>query len=1798
VTQSRVKTPAEQGFVESQIRSEPATPPPGPGAALRYIRESLSPIIGPTENQRLAEDMANAQFARQFPQIAAQAPLRPNTMLTEGAIPALSHPILPEITAPGYDVMGTAGAAAYNTLVRPLSSPLSALTLGLASPVQEVPAIGRLISGGFAADMGRAAIEGVAPALRTISDPNASAQQKIEAGLGEVANVGLASMAGIHALDARLAGKTPEQASKAIREEVKATEDKATADALTDAADALDREISAQEAQAKAQAGASKLAEQQTKAVAEAQAAQQEAAQPPEVPKSEQILAEASKPPALANVATEIGTQTSPFALQEKLTQLTAPVAPEVPKSTQIIDDVNAPKSLANAAAIGAKNAEGNLTQLQAQVNEVAVTAPKLVEPETAPSITVKPLVEGAPALPFAGRVPAADLESAGGFKIPTPPESPVNIGPRDASVSDGSGVPTAKEKSILAEQKRLIDEHLKTTGEQQNAIPEQSPGALPIRNASENSQGVREPNPVDQGAAGTQNANRPREQTQGQPENQPLVATAESRLNNAGIDLPPITSMSRAAKRAELDSAGITTYNGKPIDEANPAEISSAVGKLRRGQLTPEGETIRTSDKIIAALEKAKIRKPGKAYAAVEPFSVAYDLAIDTAISAIRAGRSVAEAIQTAIAKFREMHAGATDEQVARLTEDITKARGENAPEPFPQPVSSGGSEARGQSASSLLDYDTAAKGTDAQKQSFADAFVTHHQNTPDLAISEMRQIPDPAFRQVVASRLLAEEFKRSASGSVAEKAMTEDRINRLITDIGQGKAQAGQNLQAESLVNKNLEAYRPELALRGALKRTLDTATAAVPEGTAEKINAGFKQAGNVAAEDLGADAKAANALLRGPLKRIQEKSGINWRDIFTDLPENIEARKAEIFNRLKTDPKLANLPEATKQKLADAMERAWESIRNDVFRREFATLVDLPNIPKPDAEKLTRSIPKIIEQANLGLLDNDAFRNALADQYGVRGLDAETGRKLRELGQKALRTPEGVERNAVSQEILDTLLKAKGVDPRALLNDYWFRNVMSDPSTGLGIGVGGVINGATRTLTTAIDVALREGKPGLALQLTWLFLKDATAGVGLAADILVTGDRTLSPRFNQRFMDTLDRLEKGQPPGGEIAALYKNATGLRKAALFPYEMLGRGLEGLDYIGSQGILQQQAIYAALKRENRTAFDASMRVFDREQSDRAAQQARTELGADARWAKVRARSREILNQGISEGIIKWRNQASELNALNSKPLGISGQIYDAFGRVPGFRELWSKPLGAAFLKAGLNLFQESTNWAPGTGQINALRAWKGDLRELPAEQRGHINNAQYLGLGLMASAAALFLSQSEEDAKGKPRKWEISGPWRGFTPAEKRLRMDAGEQSYTIRMPSGRLISYKNTPFVGALAMIGHVRDQERFNGVKWSDEGKAQQVMNAWLGGQGAVMDLSVAQQFGTLASALTGLDKEPDETKVQRAIAASAGSAAAGLIPFSSLARAADNFLDQQRYQPNRNIGVESWLRQVPFVRRDIGVGPMLNFLGDPVQVPSGPERRFTQAPLADDPIVKALSDKVAVGMTPPPVSQNRMIVDSTGDKKPAARKMTPEEAYAYEKNVRQYFKRQLTNDLPAFVSASPEQAQLYANKVFERGERYAIDRMGSDVPFMGQIPIAKDMTQALTDDYAKIKAMDSSEAAPSALAQSRLRVAFDNIMAVPEDQRNTELRKVVRTDPEFGMKLVDYVLSPANQRTVLEKAEAGLEAESRAEYYADKMKGMSKQQANDFLKQQFSANLLTMPVLEELAKRKAR
>jgi hypothetical protein len=441
----------------------------------------------------------------------------------------------------------------------------------------------------------------------------------------------------------------------------------------------LKRQIDAQKALEDAARQEQKAIADAEKAAADAAKAKGEAVQAAnEPPKSEQILAETGKPKSIANIATEIGTQTSPYALQEKLNGLTQAPPPALETPTSLVGEGVSPAGgpvSPKAARVGTEEILNN-RELPDVVAEMILRA-KNTREAIRTYIQNKPegraLVEGLNEDELGAWLDrtAAKFDRMKARIQDTP------AGPRDPTVSTGDGVPTAKEQVMLKEQQRLVDEYLGKGGAPDTDLRKlvgefDAGGQVTVTNFADAIEGMGDDAPkwlsdaankfrqeVDQdfdefggrGDAGDYTdalekaARRYLKQTGQKPTTvakptksapaakidvSPITSaktelematiggkmmreegsregmaaiqkamqqwkapaataprpSAEQRLNDADITLPPLSSLTRAQKRAELDAAGVTTYNGKRLDDINPAELSAAVGKLRRGQL------------------------------------------------------------------------------------------------------------------------------------------------------------------------------------------------------------------------------------------------------------------------------------------------------------------------------------------------------------------------------------------------------------------------------------------------------------------------------------------------------------------------------------------------------------------------------------------------------------------------------------------------------------------------------------------------------------------------------------------------------------------------------------------------------------------------------------------------------------------------------------------------------------------------------------------------------------------------------------------------------------------------------------------------------------------------------------------------------------------------------------------------------------------------------------------------------------------------------------------------------------
>lgn len=1974
--------------------------------ALTSVRESLSPLIGYTQNQKLAQGQAQMALEQDLPTIAQHIEANPSGLMqTEGAMPAMftpskNNPVqLPVISGlPDVPGLGMNNPAVLQGIYNPvagavnsaIASPGGLLTLPLSGPLRAAPAIGRIVSGAFGADMARQTIENAPQALRTVMDPNATTAEKTEAIVGTGLTAGLGALSGMHALETRLKGKTPEQQSKAIREEIKVTEDKKIADALTDAADSIDRDIAAAKALEDQQKAAEKAAtdqqraiEQQNKAAADQQKQVADAqAKAAEVPKSTQILAESAKPPPLANIATEVGTQTSPYAVQGKLNEMTAQPPPhmdQIPGPAQgpapmlseealagrqrasamrrgrdagpVLEEIAPPEQVNNAKANferrkaifdANKRAEAEAKKAQQELADAAADEAKWMSEQKAlaekstkvgkgtpapvefvgiqeglpafegrpatPSNELFNLTQDIPGHPVGSTLSRKTLESYG-YDVPKNPQARIDplidfdsawkkggeiSGGENQVVMDNGRVfkraynPTSKE--VLSQHKTIealqqyVSDHNAVFPETEIRIEGMSKtphGEAPVTSQVEVIGSPAKPAEIeammkakgfekrgrlfvnDEAGirVGDLTADNVIKTADGQlrvidaaikrftpkPEGinravqieSPASEVLRPEVQGAGVvvELPRVVEANRpeaSARNVALKEAGREpTITGpdnrydliKGLSESKLVALSKQLGVDPKGM---SGERLRSrvasnarEADIVDALANpvAEVTAPKKGRIRGSSASKWADQvikergpgsgAVNTLDPQILAAYTIrlAEQLESGAVKFGEWSKRMIDELgeqvrpvLSRIWEEAHTKAGKEVDTPPEPRIISGAEENRAQSeAATGHEY---LKDTNKAQEESGQRYVDYVKKTQDWegAIDAVERIPHTADRSVAVSQLLAEANRTLNTPDTLPEF---DRlVNRLAPQVLGEKTELGQGLQSQQVVNRIMEPLRPYLGWRRMIQTRLSELASKFPKESAELINKGMKDAGNEAAKKLNEKTPSDNSVINQAIDRVK-KTGADIDKIFTDLPENQEARKKEVFDRINSDPAVEKLSPESRKKLADAMEKAWQDLRNKIFRREFDKVIKLPNIGREQREVLEKSLPKIVERANLGLLDNEAFLNAIGERYGIEGIDGPTGKKLRDLGQKAARAPEGIERNEIYQQIMDTIMEARGVNAGDFLKDYWYRNVMSAPRTAFEIGSGGIVQGMARTFTTAVDTATALKRPDIALRMIGMFLKDAATGARLGYDLVKTGDRAILPRYKEQFLSKMERLEQGKSPGGEIESLYRRSGPAGKVALAPFELTGRVLTGLDYIGGQGVRSQQMLYSSLVKGDKASFESAMRRFNQNEVKSAEQQARTEIGPEARPAQVIARSREILNEGISKDIQAFGNNMTEVTALNAPPVGLGGEIYKAVSQIP---MVIRAPSGLAFAKAAINLIQESSNWAPITGQMNVARSlWRNPsknnpfrflaLDKLPPERARQLIVAQGTGLALMLAAANKFLSDQPEDKEGKPRSMEISGGWDGLTQTQKAALMSAGEKPFAIKMPDGRWVDYKLTPFVASLATIGHWRDQQRFKGAKWNDEALTNKVGNAWLSGLGAVRDLSVSSQFSSLAGHMLASDnREMDTNGFLRTLTDTAGNAAIGLLPMSSLLRELDQTDDPQRYRPGKNNpGVDLWLTQIPFARRTVGDGPLLNFLGRPVNVEVNPFNRHIGSAPSTDPVTSALSEKVSLGMKLPALADNTSITELKNGKL-EKRPMTDEESYNYQKAVRQGFARQLANDLPAFTKATPEQAALYSQLVFTDAERYARDRLNTGAKFDGTIPVNPKLSSALSPDYQRVKEMDASDSSQSAIDRSNIRVKYQEMMALPPEQRMSAIRDVAINNPELARKFLQHIASPSTERNALEKATGGLDAPTRAEFFIQELaKRQTPTEKQAFINQQLKAGLITKEVLRQMA-----
>lgn len=799
--------------------------------------------------------------------------------------------------------------------------------------------------------------------------------------------------------------------------------------------------------------------------------------------------------------------------------------------------------------------------------------------------------------------------------------------------------------------------------------------------------------------------------------------------------------------------------------------------------------------------------------------------------------------------------------------------------------------------------------------------------------------------------------------------------------------------------------------------------------------------------AAETIQDSSKIARLL---EAARVQED--VNWSELFQSSAATQEQRQKELFDRIQNDPRFARLSKAQRAELANTLFKAWELERLRIFRQEFDKL--LPGDPEtPQKRAVKKILPKLLRYLNLGMLDADAVRNEIARLYGMETFDSDLSNQLKKLSQQAQKLPDGsIQQNQVLDKMHSLMMSRSKLPLDKVLADFWYSNVLGRTSTYLNVLLGTLGTGLWAQTLLSAKVATANMAPGDALRMWQAYFGAIKDAIVAGAYIIYTGDRSVMPGFRKEIDAALsmkDPLKAADTFETIMAKARMEGKPGKLAWAFTQAATKRIMTALDLIGSAGVGDAAKFAAAYNQGNQEAINKLRKRFDKEANKQAETQAREELGPKAPRAVVNARKREILEAGIDQSVLDAADSVRRRAASNAEPHGIGGFLYRT---VKPWPFLAKSAAGLQFVRAAANMANWVTDAVPGVGLAKYAQS------KIPPKHPLYVNlskedqdlamAAQIAGLAVIAGTAAMFLNDDEEDDG-----WDISGGWSNLTPQRKKLLRDGGERPYTITTPFGAF-NYKQLSGLNApLALVGTLRDQQKYDKEKWSKETAAAKLFHAWLFGSiGIVKDLNTVSSItDVVGQGAVGTD----EALMARVVnfMTRFGS---GFIPYRGALGEFDQYSDRRKYMPDKEDVVGAALRNVPFARRAIESGADIDVFGEPIRTPANLLKNWVDITKQPEEW-RTLASMAQKGywLTEASLGTREIVDPNSGEK----REMTATEKVAYAQARGRYIKVLVLEDREALLGMNAEELADYWRSKVSNANKQAM-RAAREVASEGQ------------------------------------------------------------------------------------------------------------------------------------------
>lgn len=342
------------------------------------------------------------------------------------------------------------------------------------------------------------------------------------------------------------------------------------------------------------------------------------------------------------------------------------------------------------------------------------------------------------------------------------------------------------------------------------------------------------------------------------------------------------------------------------------------------------------------------------------------------------------------------------------------------------------------------------------------------------------------------------------------------------------------------------------------------------------------------------------------------------------------------------------------------------------------------------------------------------------------------------------------------------------------------------------------------------------------------------------------------------------------------------------------------------------------------------------------------------------------------------------------------------------------------------FTRIVVNLTENALNYT-GAGYVKAIRGTtdsEGGRRRLTKDER--IDYAIKSSIGL---AAFVLLAAKTGD---KDDDWfEITANGTG-NPQKNYELQQGGWRPYSIKLKSGRYVSYKDWPIMPMLAAIGAMHDHDKY--IK--EKEPTPQAYIAMAGMVNSLWDKSIMKGLQDMMEVISPKQDYNQASKLgERLVSWGADQAKSVLI--SNFTQQTIKMTQEYMDSPIKAAkGVERIYRDIPYMNNHLN--PVLNVFGEPVK-PSTSERLLpiTIKKPTSDSMIKTLNEMGVFIGKPKTVD---IFIDDDGNTRP----MTDKEYYDYTKRCGQSTKQVLEENWDDIMEAidegeTKEQKQQIAKKI---------------------------------------------------------------------------------------------------------------------------------------------------------------